>query len=99
MNIYAMRLKTGEEVIFRTETNFDKLVESINQNILIKVDKPVTMLPVENRVTFVPWVFFARDENFTFSTQDVVLFYYPQEQIESEYRRMTSGIITSPSLA
>ena len=99
MNIYAMRLKTGEEVIFRTETNFDKLVESINQNILIEVDKPVTMLPVENRVTFVPWVVFARDENFTFSTQDVVLFYYPQEQIESEYRRMTSGIITSPSLA
>lgn len=99
MNIYAMRLKTGEEVIFRTETNFDKLVESINQNILIEVDKPVTMLPVENRVTFVPWVFFAKGENFTFSTQDVVLFYYPQEQIESEYRRMTSGIITSPSLA
>ena len=99
MNIYAMRLKTGEEVIFRTETNFDKLVESINQNILIKVEKPVTMLPVENRVTFVPWVFFAKDDNFTFSTQDVVLFYYPQEQIESEYRRMTSGIITSPSLA
>ena len=99
MNIYAMRMKTGEEVIFRTETNFDKLVESINQNILIKVEKPVTMLPVENRVTFVPWVFFAKDENFTFSTQDVVLFYYPQEQIESEYRRMTSGIITSPSLA
>lgn len=94
-----MRLKTGEEVIFRTETDFDKLVESINQNVLIKVEKPVTMLPVENRVTFVPWVFFAKDENFTFSTQDVVLFYYPQEQIESEYRRMTSGIITSPSLA
>jgi len=99
MNIYAMRLKTGEEVIFRTETDFDKLVESINQNVLIKVEKPVTMLPVENRVTFVPWVFFAKDDNFTFSTQDVVLFYYPQEQIESEYRRMTSGIITSPSLA
>lgn len=99
MNIYAMRLKTGEEVIFRTETSFDKLVESINQNVLIKVDKPVTMLPVENRVTFVPWVFFAKDDNFTFSTQDVVLFYYPQEQIESEYRRMTSGIIMSPSLA
>ena len=99
MNIYAMRLKTGEEVIFRTETEFDKLVESINQNVLIKVEKPVTMLPVENRVTFVPWVFFAKDDNFTFSTQDVVLFYYPQEQIESEYRRMTSGIITSPSLA
>ena len=99
MRIYAMRLKTGEEVIFRTETDFDKLVESINQNVLIKVEKPVTMLPVENRVTFVPWVFFAKDENFTFSTQDVVLFYYPQEQIESEYRRMTSGIITSPSLA
>ena len=99
MKIYAMRLKTGEEVIFRTETDFDKLVESINQNVLIKVEKPVTMLPVENRVTFVPWVFFAKDDNFTFSTQDVVLFYYPQEQIESEYRRMTSGIITSPSLA
>ena len=99
MNIYAMRFKTGEEVIFRTETDFDKLVESINQNVLIKVEKPVTMLPVENRVTFVPWVFFAKDDNFTFSTQDVVLFYYPQEQIESEYRRMTSGIITSPSLA
>ena len=99
MRIFAMRLKTGEEVIFRTETDFDKLVESINQNVLIKVEKPVTMLPVENRVTFVPWVFFAKDDNFTFSTQDVVLFYYPQEQIESEYRRMTSGIITSPSLA
>jgi len=99
MKIYAMRLKTGEEVIFRTETDFDKLVESINQNVLIQVEKPVTMLPVENRVTFVPWVFFAKDDNFTFSTQDVVLFYYPQEQIESEYRRMTSGIITSPSLA
>jgi len=99
MKIYAMRMKTGEEVIFRTETDFDKLVESINQNVLIKVEKPVTMLPVENRVTFVPWVFFAKDDNFTFSTQDVVLFYYPQEQIESEYRRMTSGIITSPSLA
>lgn len=99
MKIYAMRLKTGEEVIFRTETDFDKLVESINQNVLIQVEKPVTMLPVENRVTFVPWVFFAKDDNFTFSTQDVVLFYYPQEQIESEYRRMTSGIIMSPSLA
>ena len=99
MKIYAMRLKTGEEVIFRTEADFDKLVESINQNVLIQVEKPVTMLPVENRVTFVPWVFFAKDDNFTFSTQDVVLFYYPQEQIESEYRRMTSGIIMSPSLA
>ena len=47
MNIYAMRLKTGEEVIFRTETNFDKLVESINQNILIEVDKPVTMFQLK----------------------------------------------------
>ena len=94
-----MRLKTGEEVIFRTETDLKKLTESINQNILIKVEKPVTMLPVENKVTFVPWVFFAKDDNFTVSTQDVLLFYTAQEQIEAEYRRMTSGIITSPSLA
>lgn len=99
MNIYAMRLKTGEEVIFRTETDLTKLTESINQNILIKVEKPVTMLPVENKVTFVPWVFFAKDDNFTVSTQDVLLFYTAQEQIEAEYRRMTSGIITSPALA
>ena len=99
MNIYAMRLKTGEEVIFRTETDFTKLTESINQNILIKVDKPVTMMPVENKVTFRPWIFFAKEDNFTISTQDVVLFYHAQEQIESEYTRMTSGIITSPSLA
>ena len=99
MNVYAMRLKTGEEVIFRTETDFDKLVESINQNVLIKVEKPVTMMPVENKVSFIPWVFFAKEDNFTVSTQDVVLFYHAQEQIESEYRRMTSGIITSPSLA
>ena len=94
-----MRLKTGEEVIFRTEIDLTKLTESINQNILIKVEKPVTMLPVENKVTFVPWVFFAKDDNFTVSTQDVLLFYTAQEQIEAEYRRMTSGIITSPSLA
>lgn len=99
MNIYAMRLKTGEEVIFRTEVDFEKLTSSINQNILITVEKPVTMLPVENRVTFVPWVFFAKDDTFTVSTKDVVLFYLAQEQIESEYRRMTSGIITSPALA
>ncbi len=99
MNIYAMRLKTGEEVIFRTETSFTKLIESINQNILIKVEKPVTMMPVENKVTFLPWVFFAKEDAFTISTQDVVLFYHAQDQIESEYRRMTSGIITSPSLA
>ena len=99
MNVYAMRLKTGEEVIFRTEIDFDKLVESINQNVLFKVEKPVTMIPVENKVTFVPWVFFAKDDTFTISTQDVLLFYTAQEQIESEYRRMTSGIITSPSLA
>ena len=57
------------------------------------------MLPVENKVTFVPWVFFAKEDSFTVSTQDVVLFYHAQDQIESEYRRMTSGIITSPSLA
>ena len=94
-----MRLKTGEEVIFRTEKDLTKLTESINQNILIKVEKPVTMLPVENKVTFVPWVFFAKDDNFTVSTQDVLLFYTAQEQIEAEYRRMTSGIITSPALA
>ena len=99
MNIYAMRLKTGEEVIFRTETVFSKLTESINQNILITVEKPVTMMPVENKVTFIPWVFFAKEDTFTVSTQDVVLFYHAQDQIESEYRRMTSGIITSPSLA
>ena len=68
MNIYAMRLKTGEEVIFRTETVFSKLTESINQNILITVDKPVTMMPVENKVTFIPWVFFAKEESFTIST-------------------------------
>ena len=99
MNVYAMRLKSGEEVIFRTETDFTKLVESINQNVLIKVEKPVTMLPVENKVTFVPWVFFAKEDAFTVSTQDVVVFYHAQDQIESEYRRMTSGIITSPALA
>lgn len=99
MNIYAMRLKTGEEVIFRTESDLSKLTSSINQNVLITVEKPVTMLPVENRVTFVPWVFFAKDDTFTVSTQDVILFYVAQEGIESEYRRMTSGIITSPSLA
>ena len=99
MNVYAMRLKTGEEVIFRTETDFDKLVESINQNVLIKVDKPVTMMPVENKVTFIPWVFFAKEDNFTVSTKDVLLFYKAQDQIEAEYRRMTSGIIMSPSLA
>lgn len=99
MNVYAMRLKTGEEVIFRTEIDFDKLVESINQNVLFKVEKPVTMIPVENKVTFVPWVFFSKEDNFTVSTQDVVLFYHAQDQIESEYRRMTSGIITSPVLS
>jgi len=99
MNVYSMRLKTGEEVIFRTETVFSKLTESINQNILIEVNKPVTMMPVDNKVTFIPWVFFAKEDTFTISTQDVVLFYHAQEQIESEYRRMTSGIITSPSLA
>lgn len=99
MNVYAMRLKTGEEVIFRTEIDFDKLVESINQNVLFKVEKPVTMIPVENKVTFVPWVFFSKEDNFTVSTQDVVLFYHTQDQIESEYRRMTSGIITSPVLS
>lgn len=99
MNVYAMRLKSGEEVIFRTETDFTKLTDSINQNILFKVEKPVTMMPVENKVTFIPWVFFAKEDTFTISTQDVVLFYHAQEQIESEYRRMTSGIITSPSLS
>lgn len=99
MNVYAMRLKSGEEVIFRTETDFTKLTDSINQNILVKVEKPVTMMPVENKVTFIPWIFFAKEDTFTISTQDVVLFYHAQEQIESEYRRMTSGIITSPSLA
>tara|TARA_B100001094_G_scaffold192304_1_gene186176 strand:- start:4209 stop:4508 length:300 start_codon:yes stop_codon:yes gene_type:complete len=99
MNIYAMRLKTGEEVIFRTETDLEKLTDSMNQNILIKVEKPVNMLPVENRVTFVPWVFFAKEDSFTLSTQDVLLFYVVQEQIEAEYRRLTSGIITSPALA
>lgn len=99
MNVFAMRMKSGEEVIFRTDTDFDKLAESINQNVLIKVDKPVTMMPVENRVTFIPWVFFAKEDNFTVSTQDVLLFYKAQDQIEAEYRRMTSGIIMSPSLA
>ena len=94
-----MRLKTGEEVIFRTETDLEKLTDSMNQNILIKVEKPVKMLPVENRVTFVPWVFFAKEDSFTVSTQDVLLFYVVQEQIEAEYRRLTSGIITSPALA
>ena len=94
-----MRLKSGEEVIFRTETDFTKLVDSINQNVLIKVEKPVTMMPVENKVTFIPWIFFAKEDTFTVSTQDVVVFYHAQEQIESEYRRMTSGIITSPALA
>ena len=94
-----MRLKSGEEVIFRTETDFTKLVESINQNVLIKVEKPVTMMPVENKVTFIPWIFFAKEDAFTVSTQDVVVFYHAQDQIESEYRRMTSGIITSPALA
>ena len=76
MNVYAMRLKTGEEVIFRTETDFTKLTDSINQNVLIKVEKPVTMMPVDSRVTFVPWVFFAKEDAFTISTQDVVLFYH-----------------------
>ena len=52
-----MRLKTGEEVIFRSSLEMTKLIDSINQNILFKVEKPVTMLPVENKVTFVPWVF------------------------------------------
>ena len=99
MNIYAMRFKSGEEVIFRTETDFTKLIDSINQNVLVKVEKPVTMMPVENKVTFIPWIFFTKEDTFTISTQDVVLFYHAQEQIESEYRRMTSGIITSPSLA
>ena len=94
-----MRLKSGEEVIFRTETDFTKLTDSINQNILVKVEKPVTMMPVENKVTFIPWIFFAKEDTITISTQDGVLFYHAQEQIESEYRRMTSGIITSPSLA
>ena len=94
-----MRLKTGEEEIFRSSLEMTKLIDSINQNILFKVEKPVTMLPVENKVTFVPWVFFAKDDTFTISTQDVLLFYAAQEQIESEYRRMTSGIITSPALA
>ena len=86
-------------MIFRSSLEMTKLIDSINQNILFKVEKPVTMLPVENKVTFVPWVFFAKEDSFTISTQDVVLFYHAQEQIESEYRRMTSGIITSPSLA
>ena len=103
MNIYAMRMKSGEEVIFRTELELSKLTQLTSQNELITVNKPVVMIPVENKVTFMPWIFFARDESFTITTEDVVLFYIPQDQIGSEYRKMTSGIVTpnsaTPSLA
>lgn len=98
MNVFAMRMKSGEEVIFRTEETFSDLESSTSNSKLIKIDKPVNMMPVENRVNFIPWVFFSKSDSFIINTENVLVFYHVQEQIESEYRRMTSGIIT-PALA
>ena len=98
MNVFAMRMKSGEEVIFRTEVEFSVLEQSTSKSKLIEIDKPVNMMPVENKVTFVPWIFFSKSDKFTINTENVIVFYRAQEQIESEYRRMTSGII-APALA
>lgn len=98
MNVVAMRMISGEEVMFRTVKTVAELNELLINSFLFEVEKPVTMVPVENKVTFMPWIFFSSADNFSLCSRNVITFYQPQNQLEGEYLKMTSGIIM-PSLA
>ena len=83
----VVRLTTGDEVICN-------VVETENT---IKISDAFSMVATEpGKIGFIPFMAYAKDEEFVISKEFVVMVCDPVDELVDEIRSMTSGIITPP---
>jgi hypothetical protein len=83
----VVRLTTGDEVICN-------VVETENT---IKISDAFSMVATEpGKIGFIPFMAYAKDEEFVISKEFVVMVCDPVDELVDQIRSMTSGIITPP---
>jgi|TARA_B110000858_G_C17347332_1_gene269374 hypothetical protein len=83
----VVRLTTGDEVICN-------VVETENS---IKISDAFSMVATEpGKIGFIPFMAYAKDEEFVISKEFVVMVCDPVDELVDQIRSMTSGIITPP---
>lgn len=82
-----VRLTTGDEVICNVEET---------ENTIAMTDAFSMVATEPGKIGFIPFMAYAKNEEFIVDKQFVVMILDPVEEIEDQIRSMTSGIVTPP---
>ena len=82
-----VRLTTGDEVICNVEET---------ENTIAMTDAFSMVATEPGKIGFIPFMAYAKNEEFVIDKQFVVMILDPVEEIEDQIRSMTSGIVTPP---
>ena len=82
-----VRLTTGDEVICNVEET---------KNTIAMTDAFSMVATEPGKIGFIPFMAYAKNEEFIVDKQFVVMILDPVEEIEDQIRSMTSGIVTPP---
>lgn len=86
--IALFRLTTGEDVISEFESDDDN----------ITLTNPMLLAVSEKGVQFVPYAFFAKKQEITISSKNVIFSYEPNSQLEDAYRKQTGNVVKASVL-
>ena len=83
MNIKAVRLVSGEELIGEWDQEKNK------------ISNPVVMIPVtKDKLGFQPWIPYADEEDMILKDQHIMIVCTPDKNLQNEYNRVFgSGLI------
>lgn len=82
-----VRLTTGDEIICNVEET---------ENTIAMTDAFSMVATEPGKIGFIPFMAYAKNEEFVIDKQFVVMILDPVEEIEDQIRSMTSGIVTPP---
>jgi hypothetical protein len=82
-----VRLTTGDEVICNVEET---------ENTIAMTDAFSMIATEPGKIGFIPFMAYAKNEEFIVDKQFVVMILDPVEEIVDQIRSMTSGIVTPP---
>lgn len=80
-----VRLTTGDEVICNVKET---------ENTIVMTDAFSMVATEPGKIGFIPFMAYAKNEEFVIDKQFVVMILDPVEEIEDQIRSMTSGIVT-----
>lgn len=82
-----VRLTTGDEVICNVEET---------ENTIAMTDAFSMVATEPGKIGFIPFMAYAKNEEFVIDKQFVVMILDPVDEIVDQIRSMTSGIVTPP---